>query len=298
MVKVIRPMGSYHIIDGEKVVVRYRNQDKTCAGCHRSGHQANSCPGPRVHLSTFMRSYWEEIGYVPDNSDLGEVEESGEEVEEVQLGHLPRPNFEIPSSQFTERYSEVKIDGFKTSQKINDIYNVLLENGLPETIMCEDLLRNTRKGDIYVSGLTPDICLTLQKLSNQEFLGRKVWITPLVPMTPPKSPPSNHSSTEQVPATPSSLKDTVAEKLFNLVTEKSFKQSSDQDTSSGEEEEGVEDKKEKRKRSASKTPENTSDQYITVRGKKNKKKHKVTDIATELADLEVIERRLSVSIHG
>ena len=54
MVEITRPMGSYHIIDGEKVVIRYRNQDKTCAGCHRSGHQDNNCPGPRVHLTDYM----------------------------------------------------------------------------------------------------------------------------------------------------------------------------------------------------------------------------------------------------
>ena len=73
MVEITRPMGSYHIIDGEKVVIRYRNQDKTCAGCQKPGHQANNCPGPRVHLSDYMRQYWQEISYVPDNSELGDL---------------------------------------------------------------------------------------------------------------------------------------------------------------------------------------------------------------------------------
>ena len=44
MVEVTKPIGSYHIIDGEKVVIRYRNQDKTCAGCHETSHQATNCP--------------------------------------------------------------------------------------------------------------------------------------------------------------------------------------------------------------------------------------------------------------
>ena len=42
MVEVTKPMGSYHIIDGEKVIVRYRGQAKTCAKCHKT---ESICPG-------------------------------------------------------------------------------------------------------------------------------------------------------------------------------------------------------------------------------------------------------------
>ena len=36
MVEITKPMGTYHIIDGEKVSVKYRGQDKTCARCHKT----------------------------------------------------------------------------------------------------------------------------------------------------------------------------------------------------------------------------------------------------------------------
>ena len=36
------PLGSYHIIDGEKVTIRYPGQEWSCARCHQLKH---SCPG-------------------------------------------------------------------------------------------------------------------------------------------------------------------------------------------------------------------------------------------------------------
>ena len=39
------PMGSYHIIDGEKVSVKYAGQEWTCARCHQL---KRDCPGMAV----------------------------------------------------------------------------------------------------------------------------------------------------------------------------------------------------------------------------------------------------------
>ena len=60
MVEITKPMGSYHIIDGEKVSVRYRGQTRTCARCHRTERECNGkgvtsdCQEDRVLLSTHM----------------------------------------------------------------------------------------------------------------------------------------------------------------------------------------------------------------------------------------------------
>ena len=134
-----------------------------------------------------MKKYWQKICYVPDNSDLGDIEDTEDDVSGDQVNNRPKANFDIPESQFSDKYNEIKIDGFKKDQKIDQIYQVLLESGLPDTVQVEDLVRDPKRGYIYISDLTPDVCTHMQKLSNQELLGRKVWITPLVPMTPPKS---------------------------------------------------------------------------------------------------------------
>ena len=60
MVEVTKPLGSYHIIDGEKVSVKYRGQDRTCARCHKTESicqgkaMARDCTSDRVLLSTHM----------------------------------------------------------------------------------------------------------------------------------------------------------------------------------------------------------------------------------------------------
>ena len=68
MVEVTKPMGSYHIIDGEKVSVKYRGQDKTCARCNKTESvcpgkaMARDCNYDRVLLSTHMEEHWQKVG--------------------------------------------------------------------------------------------------------------------------------------------------------------------------------------------------------------------------------------------
>ena len=64
MVEVTKSMGSYHIIDGEKVSVKYRGQDKTCARCHKTESvcpgkaMARECTSDRVLLSAHKEDHW------------------------------------------------------------------------------------------------------------------------------------------------------------------------------------------------------------------------------------------------
>ena len=82
MVEVTKPMGSYHIIDGEKVSVKYRGQDKTCARCHKTESacpgkaMARDCTSDRVLLSTHMEEHWVKVEYRPDTQSLNEVDMS------------------------------------------------------------------------------------------------------------------------------------------------------------------------------------------------------------------------------
>ena len=58
MVEIKKPMGTYHIIDGEKVSIKYRGQDKTCARCHCT---ESICPGKamaRDCTAERVYSYW------------------------------------------------------------------------------------------------------------------------------------------------------------------------------------------------------------------------------------------------
>ena len=81
MVNLVMPMGTFHIIDGEKVSVRYRGQVKSCARCHQPENycpgkaMARECNAERVLLSTHMKLHWDNIGFKPENN-------SGEDVDE------------------------------------------------------------------------------------------------------------------------------------------------------------------------------------------------------------------------
>ena len=95
MVEIKEEMGSFHIIDGEKVSVRYRNQKKTCAKCHLTEDtcpgkaMARNCTNDHVKLSDHMKSHWEKIKFVPDPAEMNEVDET-EECLEIQVGQTAR----------------------------------------------------------------------------------------------------------------------------------------------------------------------------------------------------------------
>ena len=74
-------MGSYHIIDGEKVTIRYPGQEWSCARCH---HFKRSCPGQaiakdctaeRALLSSHMENHWRKMGFNPETKSDSEVDD-------------------------------------------------------------------------------------------------------------------------------------------------------------------------------------------------------------------------------
>ena len=95
MVEISKHMGSFHIIDGEKVSIRYRGQTRSCARCHQPETQcpgkgvARECTSERVLLSTHMQDHWKTISYVPDSSSMEGVEEDLEV--NVQIGPVSLP---------------------------------------------------------------------------------------------------------------------------------------------------------------------------------------------------------------
>ena len=152
MVEVTKPMGSYHIIDGEKVSVKYRGQDKTCARCHKTESvcpgkaMARDCTSDRVLLSTHMEEHWEKVGYKPDTVELNEVDEL-----EIQVGRNdPEP---VPSDSLrpdhTDKYNSVIIKGFSKTAEEQDIYDILLEGGLPAEYKIENIKKNYKKWSPY-----------------------------------------------------------------------------------------------------------------------------------------------------
>ena len=83
--EVRKNIGSTHIIDGERVSIRYNGQRRTCNRCHQVTDRcpgkalAKDCTAQRVGLHEYMSKYWEFINFVPDSCDMSEdIDEQAE----------------------------------------------------------------------------------------------------------------------------------------------------------------------------------------------------------------------------
>ena len=190
VVELDKPMGSYHIIDGEKVSIRYSGQEWTCARCHQlkslcpGAAVARNCTAERILLSDHMKIHWDKIGYKPDNEVMNEVDQ----VElEVQVGGKTKEPFIIPESSFTNRYNGVVIKGFKVDTPLQNISQLLKEEGSLKELREEDILRNEKTGNLTLQNLKSEECLlVMENMHGKRFLGRQVFISSVVDQSPVK----------------------------------------------------------------------------------------------------------------
>ena len=206
------PLGSYHIIDGEKVSVRYSGQEWTCARCHQvksscpGAAVARDCTADRILLSSHMVDHWHKIGYKPDTETMNDVDESVEL--QVQVGGLDKKNIPVTESTLTSKYSSVIVGGFKLETDLATIKEVLIQNGLPKDHLDQDISQNSKTGSLTVNNLTPDLCMTLATMNKKRFLGRQIFVTAVVEQSPSKVPPSPappHPVNDVLPGPPSLL---------------------------------------------------------------------------------------------
>ena len=190
MVEVSKPMGSYHIIDGEKVSVKYRGQARTCARCHLTESVcpgraiAKDCNSERVLLSAHMEEHWVNVGYKPDTNALNEVDEL-----DVQVGMKEPESTPVQSLRpdHSEKYSSVVISGFSKTAEERDIFDILLEGGLPAEYRIEDVKKNDRNGSLTIENISSSVCISLSNhIHGKIFFKRKVYVNSVVQKTPTK----------------------------------------------------------------------------------------------------------------
>ena len=191
MVELKVPMGSYHIIDGEKVSVRYSGQEWTCARCH---HYKKDCPGAavakdctadRVMLSTHMKEHWQKIGYQPDTDSMNEVDETLEL--DIQVGRKDKETNVILESTLTSKYHSVIVKGFRADTSWDSIQEILTQQGLPRDYNGENVIQNEKTGSITLDNLNPEDCLSLiSNMNRKRFLNRQIYVTSVVSASPVK----------------------------------------------------------------------------------------------------------------
>ena len=189
-------MGSYHIIDGEKVSVKYRGQDRTCARCHKTESVcpgkaiARDCNSARVLLSAHMEEHWDKVGYKPDTNNLNEVDEL-----DIQVGMKPPEAAPEDSLRpdHSEKYTSVLINGFPKTAEEKDIIDILLEGGLPTDYKIENFKKNDKNGQLIIDTLDPAVCISITNhIHGNKFFNKKVYVVQ-------KTPSKEHDDVESCP---------------------------------------------------------------------------------------------------
>ena len=192
-----RNIGSSHVIDGEKVSVRYPGQIKTCNNCQQ---EAMSCPGKglakdcsseRILLSDFMLSYWKKINYQPDTEEMriddSDCNEDINEPATIDQTYKKSEKVNI-DSEMLERYSGVIVKGFRKETDMSDVVEILKRAGMPSEYSKEDLEVTEKAGFNTLSiDLKPEVCLEIvNNLDGEVKCGKKISVFPLVGDSPTK----------------------------------------------------------------------------------------------------------------
>ena len=143
---------------------------------------AKDCTSDRVLLSAHMQEHWEKVGYRPDTTDLNEVDEVNIQIGEKDQAPAPA---DLLRPDYSERYSSVLIKGFPKTTEEQDVYQVLLEGGLPTDYQIEKIRKDDRTGELAIDSLDPSVCLSLSNhIHGKRFFNRRVYVTSVVEKTP------------------------------------------------------------------------------------------------------------------
>ena len=195
--EVKRNIGSTHIIDGEKVSIRYPGQTKTCNKCHQQANLcsgkglAKDCSSEKILLSQHMISYWKQINFNPETTDMNEVDdlENDEEVPVTVDQVKNKPKNVVADTELTKRYGGVVIKGYKKESDMNEVIETLKEAGLPFDYDKADLHITEKFGriTIYIHDLKSETCIEIiNNLHDEEKSGNKLSVYSLVEDTPTK----------------------------------------------------------------------------------------------------------------
>ena len=227
-------IGTYHVLDGQKVTLRYPGQLQTCARCHETARtcrgkgMARRCEaegGQKVDLSEYIIKLWKEIGYSPENVEIAEDldEKDGQDIESglvQQEGGKFTPAKVL--SDGNDKFTGVVLKTFPKDTDECQIVELLLESGLPALNM--DAIAIKPNGIVTVKNLENSVCLALiSALHNQKHFGRKLFCNGIIPLTPEKvGAESSDSSAAEIlgtqPQLPTNLGTTVTSSSAPLGT--------------------------------------------------------------------------------
>ena len=203
-------LGTYHVLNGQKVIIKYPGQMQTCGRCHQTSKTckgkciARKCQeagGDKVDFVQYILSLWRHIGYSPDQmppSDINEAEE--EEIVTQEGGNFTPPKVK---DDVKNVFTGICIKRISQETDHCEVVELLKIEGLPEEYVKEiDFKEN---GSVVVKNLPHNICQQLIKtIHRRTMFGKRVFCNGLVTLTPEKKDNEEpHSSSAQSTPPPS-----------------------------------------------------------------------------------------------
>ena len=224
--KAAKQMGTYHLIDGAKVRVFYRGNQKTCGRCHKL---SSDCPGDaiakncaagngeRVFLSDHMKKLWQEINFVPTSFSLDESDKSEDDVQQASKdeGKLSNTRFppsrkvQDPSTRDIEFMDGICVRNFPKTLSDNELKTFLINHGIPQDHDSGKIKinRNERNSSVIIRDITPAVVQALFSAihfheTKQKFFDVPIFCKPLRNMTPTKAKEATETSDARTSETP------------------------------------------------------------------------------------------------
>ena len=202
-------MGTFHIIDGERVKVFYRGNKKTCARCHQAGQEcpgggsAKECEdadGPKVPLATHMKKLWDCLKFDPSNFEL-ESDASGNNDVPIRdsASFPPLIDKSLQDETDPKKFTGISINNFPLSVKEDDILDFLSSLSI-EVKKCNIEINKLRKNqNVTVEPLPPALVVHLHRALNfpdtkEKHFGSPLYCKPIRRLTPRKMPLNENGS--------------------------------------------------------------------------------------------------------
>ena len=208
-------LGTYHVIDGQRVTARYLGQQQTCARCFGTPH---NCPGKgmarrceqeggiKVEFNDYIHELWTKIGYVPSQVELS-PETNSEHASQESDGFTP---VKAAPMQDPTRYTGVRVSTLPKDMDQGKIIEFLINSGLSESH--KESITIKQNGSVMIDNLPNKDCISLiEALHNKVNFGRKLFCNGVIPCTPEKVDSPVVVSPSRAGSTPSSSISSISE---------------------------------------------------------------------------------------
>ena len=185
-------LGSYHIIDGQKISIRYPGQQQTCARCHKTpvdckgkgmARQCEAEGGEKVEFLDYILNLWSAIGYSPENIENINLDVvNGSDTLQQVGGTFTPVKYDQSNS---EKFTGVSVKSFPKDMDHGDIMDFLVKSGLPDSKTDNVTINN--RGTATVRDLENSECLVLiENIHEKRFFEKKMFCNGIVPLSPEK----------------------------------------------------------------------------------------------------------------